>query len=172
MSTGCALDENWVNIVVKNSPFFLLGYVFYGSWWKFKPEEKNHEIPRNYFSYCSRSIPWKSKYTFQTLSMKFHAKFEIPGITFAQPHGGPSEAGDCSHPPHKMATAKKPASRWGRFWPCCRRWIVVILACKQVLDRANLWYRKPSGALAFFGGGGWLDQKRRVTDGWEAGDST
>ena len=25
MSTGCALDENWVNIVVKNSPLFLLG---------------------------------------------------------------------------------------------------------------------------------------------------
>ena len=27
MSTGCALDENWVNIVVKNSPLFLLGKV-------------------------------------------------------------------------------------------------------------------------------------------------
>ena len=26
MSTGCALDENWVNVVVKNSPLFLLGY--------------------------------------------------------------------------------------------------------------------------------------------------
>ena len=30
--------------------------------------------------------------------------------------------------------------------------------------------KKHSRALAFFGG--WLDQKRRVTDGWEAGDST
>ena len=27
MSTGCALDENWVNIVVKNSPLFLLGSI-------------------------------------------------------------------------------------------------------------------------------------------------
>ena len=29
MSTGCALDENWVNIVVKNSPLFCLGSVIY-----------------------------------------------------------------------------------------------------------------------------------------------
>ena len=27
MSTGCALYENWVNIVVKNSPLFCLGTV-------------------------------------------------------------------------------------------------------------------------------------------------
>ena len=27
MSTWCALDENWVNIVVKNSPLFLLGVI-------------------------------------------------------------------------------------------------------------------------------------------------
>ena len=25
-------------------------------------------------------------------------------------HGGPSEAGDCSHPPPKMATAENPTS--------------------------------------------------------------
>ena len=29
MSTGCALDENWVNIVVKNCPLFLLGTLCY-----------------------------------------------------------------------------------------------------------------------------------------------
>ena len=27
MSTGCALDENWMNIVVVNSPLFCLGNV-------------------------------------------------------------------------------------------------------------------------------------------------
>ena len=29
MSTECALDENWVNIVVKNSRIFLLGIGIY-----------------------------------------------------------------------------------------------------------------------------------------------
>ena len=30
-------------------------------------------------------------------------------------HGGPSEAGDCSHPPPKMATAENPTSEKGTF---------------------------------------------------------
>ena len=30
-------------------------------------------------------------------------------------HGGPSEAGDCSHPPPKMATAENPLSRKATF---------------------------------------------------------
>ena len=30
-------------------------------------------------------------------------------------HGGPSEAGDCSHPPPKMATAENPTSDKAAF---------------------------------------------------------
>ena len=41
MSTGCALDENWVNIVVKNSPVFFLGMFWmenFMHWSKFNIE--------------------------------------------------------------------------------------------------------------------------------------
>ena len=37
-------------------------------------------------------------------------------------HGGPSEAGDCSHPPPKMATAENPLSRKATFDNVIGRW--------------------------------------------------
>ena len=63
-----------------------------------------------------------------------------------QYHGGPSEAGDCSggwlqSPASQDGDGGKPDSRWGRFLPCCRACIVVVLACKHISDRTNLWYR-------------------------------
>ena len=55
-------------------------------------------------------------------------------------HGGPSEAGDCNHPPPKMATAKNATSGKATFDHVIGIGSLRILACEQVLDIANPWY--------------------------------
>ena len=55
-------------------------------------------------------------------------------------HGGPSEAGDCSHPPPKMATAENPTSGKATFDHVIGTGSLRFLACEQVLDIANPWY--------------------------------
>ena len=52
-------------------------------------------------------------------------------------HGGPSEAGDCSHPPPKMATAKNASSCKATFDHVIGIGSLRFLACEQVLDIAN-----------------------------------
>ena len=50
---------------------------------------------------------------------------------FREPeHGGPSEAGDCSHPPPKMATAENPLSRKATFDNVTGRGSLRFLACE------------------------------------------
>ena len=98
-------------------------------------------------------------------------------------HGGPSEAGDCSHPPPKMATAKNASSCKATFDHVIGIGSLRFLACEQVLDIANPWYsneRSSRDSLASQGtrifqreAGDSMarDRRRRVTHGWEAGDS-
>ena len=62
-------------------------------------------------------------------------------------HGGPSEAGDCRHPPPKMATAENPISGKGAFNHVAGHGSLSILACEQVLDMVNLWYRNGRSPL-------------------------
>ena len=100
-----------------------------------------------------------------------------------RPHGGPSEAGDCSHPPPKMATAKNASSCKATFDHVIGIGSLRFLACEQVLDLANPWYsngRSLRYSLASRGtrifqreAGDSMapDRRRRVTHGWEAGDS-
>ena len=45
-------------------------------------------------------------------------------------HGGPSEAGDCSHPPPKMATAENPTSGKGTFDNVVGRRSLRCLVCE------------------------------------------
>ena len=45
-------------------------------------------------------------------------------------HGGPSEAGDCSHPPPKMETAENPASGKANFDNVIGRGSLRFLACE------------------------------------------
>ena len=52
-------------------------------------------------------------------------------------HGGPSEAGDCSHPPPKMATAENPTSGKATFDHVIGTGSLRFLACEQVLDIVN-----------------------------------
>ena len=56
---------------------------------------------------------------------------------FRPMHGGPSEAGDCSHPPPKMATAKNASSCKATFDHVIGIGSLRFLACEQVLDIAN-----------------------------------
>ena len=98
-------------------------------------------------------------------------------------HGGPSEAGDCSHPPPKMATAKNACSCKATFDHVIWIGSLRFLACEQVLDIANPWYsneRSSRDSLASRGtrifqreAGDSMapDRRRRVTHGREAGDS-
>ena len=98
-------------------------------------------------------------------------------------HGGPSEAGDCSHPPPKMATVKNASSCKATFDHVIGIGSLRFLACEQVLDIANPWYsneRSSRDSLASRGtrifqreAGDSMarDRRRRVTHGWEAGDS-
>ena len=80
------------------------------------------------------------------------------------------------------ATAESPTSGKVAFDHVAGLGSLGFLACKQVLDRANLWYSNVwslrvrivyYGAFAFSGGrgDGGLDWKRRVTEGSELGDS-
>ena len=55
-------------------------------------------------------------------------------------HGGPSEAGDCSHPPSKMATAENPTPGEAAFDHVAGHGSLRFLAYEQVSDRANFWY--------------------------------
>ena len=55
-------------------------------------------------------------------------------------HGGPSEAGDCSHLPLKMTTAENPSPGETVFYHVAGHGSLRFLAFEQVLDRANLWY--------------------------------
>ena len=88
-------------------------------------------------------------------------------------HGGPSEAGDCSHPPPKMATAENPTSGKGTFDNVMGRGSLRFLACEKVLDISNLSHnndqspraRTASGSTRIFG-------ERQVTRPKEAGDWT
>ena len=98
-------------------------------------------------------------------------------------HGGPSEAGDCSHPPPKMATAKNASSCKATFDHVIGNGSLRFLACEEVLDIANPWYsngRSSRDSLASRGtrifrreAGDSMapDRRRQVTHGWEAGDS-
>ena len=98
-------------------------------------------------------------------------------------HGGPSEAGDCSHPPPKMATPKNASSCKATFDHVIGIGSLRFLACEEVLDIANPWYsneRSSRDSLASRGtrtfqreAGDSMapDRRRRVTHGWEAGDS-
>ena len=52
-------------------------------------------------------------------------------------HGGPSEAGDCSHPPPTTATAKNPTPGEAAFDHVAGHGSLWFLACKHVSDRAN-----------------------------------
>ena len=90
-------------------------------------------------------------------------------------NGGPSEAGDCSHPPPKMATAENPTSGKATFDHVIGTGSLRFFACEQVLDIANPRYSNgPSsrGSLASQGTrifqreagdsierGGWLTTK-------------
>ena len=56
---------------------------------------------------------------------------------WSQEHGGPSEAGDCSHPPPKMATAENPTLGKATFDHVIGTGSLRFLACEQVLDIAN-----------------------------------
>ena len=101
----------------------------------------------------------------------------------ASNHGGPSEAGDCSHPPPKMATAKNASSCKATFDHVIGIGSLRFFACEQVLDIANPWYsngRSSRDSLTSRGtrvfqreAGDSMapDRRRRVTHGWEAGDS-
>ena len=98
-------------------------------------------------------------------------------------HGGPSEAGDCSHPPPKMATAENPTSGKAPFDHVIGTGSLRFLVCEQVLDIANPLYSNgrssrdslvSQGARIFqreAGDSMASDRRRRVTHGWEAGDS-
>ena len=67
--------------------------------------------------------------------------FEVWGfIANEYMHGGPSEAGDCIHPPPKMATAENPTSGKATFDHVIGTGSLRFLACEQVLDIANPWY--------------------------------
>ena len=55
-------------------------------------------------------------------------------------HCWSSEAGDCSHPPPKMAIAENLTSREAAFDYIAGHGSLRFLACKQVLDMANLLY--------------------------------
>ena len=56
-------------------------------------------------------------------------------------HGGPSEAGDCSHPPPKMATVENLTLGETAFDHVAGHGSLRFLACKHVSGRANLWCR-------------------------------
>ena len=98
-------------------------------------------------------------------------------------HGGPSEAGDCSHPPPKMATAKNASSCKATFDHVIGIGSLRFLACEQVLDIANPWYSNELSSRDSLASRGTRifqreagdsmarDRRRRVTHGWEAGDS-
>ena len=53
-------------------------------------------------------------------------------------HGGSSEAGDCSHPPPKMATAENPTSGKAAVDHVAGHGSLQFLACEQVLDSTKL----------------------------------
>ena len=94
-------------------------------------------------------------------------------------HGGPSDAGDCNHPPPKMATAENPTSGKAAFDHVAGHGSLQFLAYEQVLGSANLWnsnlwslrvrmvkrgtgiFRREAGGL--IKRGGWLRVQRRVT---------
>ena len=100
-------------------------------------------------------------------------------VSLRRLHGGPSEAGDCSHPPPKMATAENPTPGEAAFYRVAGHGSLWFLACKHVSGRANLWYRnvrsshvriaqrstrifrREAGDLVKRGG--WLTVGRRVT---------
>ena len=52
-------------------------------------------------------------------------------------HGGPSEAGDCNHPPAKMATAENLTSGKAAFYYIAGYGSLRFSACKQVLNRVT-----------------------------------
>ena len=86
-------------------------------------------------------------------------------------HGGPSEAGDCSHSPPKIATMEtrlqvrplltvlQDMDRCD-FWHVNRYWIGLTCGTVMLGHHASEW---PSGVPVFSGG-------RRVTSSKEAGD--
>ena len=90
-----------------------------------------------------------------------------------------SEAGDCSHPPPKMAMAENLTSGKAAFDFIAEHGSLRFLACKQVLDRANLLYNnKPTTRQSgltehshFPAGSSWLHRKRQVIEGSQARDS-
>ena len=87
-------------------------------------------------------------------------------------HGGPSEAGDCSDPPPKMATAENPTSGKATFDHVIGTGSLRFFACEQVLDIANPRYsngRSSRGSLA--SQGACIFSERQVTRSKEAGDS-
>ena len=57
-------------------------------------------------------------------------------------HGEPSEAGDCSNPPHKMATAESLTSGKADFNRVAEHHMDAIFVCEQVLYMASLRYSK------------------------------
>ena len=90
----------------------------------------------------------------------------------------------------RQVTAVTRLPRWQRHktWLQVRLLLTMLqdmdpckfLACKQVLHSTNLWYSNLwslrirmvyCGTCIFPAGGGWLDQKRWVTEGSEGGNS-
>ena len=100
----------------------------------------------------------------------------------AHTHGGPSEAGDCSHPLPKMATVENPLSRRATFDNVIGSGSLRFLACEKVLDIANLSYNNGQSSRANTASrstrifrqeagdsierGGWLNHQAYLRGGW------
>ena len=76
-----------------------------------------------------------------TLCFKFYPTTDITKELNVPHHGGPLEAGDCSHPPPKMAAAENLTRSDAAFDYVAGHGSLWFLTCKYVSDRANLWYR-------------------------------
>ena len=68
---------------------------------------------------------WSREYEFAVVSNQPSSEPRL-----LHTHGGPSEAGDCSHPPPKMVAAEKPTSGKGSFDNVMGHRSLRLLACE------------------------------------------
>ena len=170
----------FVDCATVNKVYLILSYQVHPSYFRVI-QAKNRQF-ESYLSKITGPVAAIKSIGFALFSRKCIWKCPVQNVDHLI-HGGPSEAGDCSHPPPKMATAKNASSCKATFDHVIGIGSLRFLACEQVLDIANPWYSNAQSSRDSLASRGTRifqreagdsmapDRRRRVTHGWEAGDS-